>query len=111
VAVTPVDPADTALLVARALRRGSTVLAVLAAGVAVNHGVAVEVELRARGTGAVAAHAVGLQQAGVALLIGLVSVLALHVAVAAWARRRLADRLAAEWAAVEPRWSQPPRTR
>jgi hypothetical protein len=106
-AVTAVDPADTALLVARSLRRGSTLLAVLVAGAAVNHGVSVEVGLRARGAGAVDAHAAGLQHAGVALLIGLVSVLALHVAVGVWARRRLADRLEDEWAAVEPRWSHP----
>lgn len=76
------DPADTALLVARALRRVSTLLAVLVAGVTAGHGTLV-------------------------LAAGLAAVLVLHVAAGVWARRRLADRLDREWAAVEPRWSHP----
>jgi hypothetical protein len=105
-AVNAVDPADTALLVTRALRRGSTLLAVLVAAVAVNYGVWVEMGLRTRHIEPAAAHAVGLQHAGVALAVGLVSVLVLHFALGIWARRRLDDRLEREWAAVEPRWSQ-----
>jgi len=104
--VNAVDPADTALLVTRALRRVSTLLAVLVAASAVNYGVWVEAGLRSRDVGPAAAHAVGLQHAGIALVIGLVFVLVLHVVLGAWAHRRLDDRLDREWAAVEPRWSQ-----
>ena len=76
-----VHPADTALLVTRAPRKASTALAVLVTGWAARN--------------------------GAALAVGLVAVLALHLAVGVWARRRLADRLDREWAAVEPRWSHP----
>lgn len=76
----PVHPADTALLVALALRRASATLAVL-------------VVLLAGGAAAAAA--------------GLVAVLVLHLVVAARARRHLAARLDREWAAVEPVWRRP----
>ena len=74
-----VHPADTALLVERARRRASTTLAVLVGFLAAGHG-------------------------AVAVAVGLTVVAALHLAVGALARRRLADRLDREWAAVEPRW-------
>ena len=101
-----VDPADTALLVTRALRKASTVLAVLVTGFAADHGGSVEAGLRARGVEPDVAHVTGVQHIGVALAVGLVLVLVLHVAVGVWARRKLADRLDREWAAVEPRWSR-----
>lgn len=104
--MTTVDPADTALLVARALRRGSTLLAALVTGAVANYGVSLEAGLLARGVGPTAAHAVALQRAGVALGLGLVSVLVLHLVVALRARRRLADQVEREWAVVEPRWSR-----
>jgi hypothetical protein len=80
--VTTVHAADTALLVARALRRGSTVLAALVGGLTCPHG-------------------------PVALLVGLAAVLVLHVVVGIRVRSGLDDRLEREWAAVEPRWSRP----
>ncbi|WP_214402744.1 hypothetical protein [Pseudonocardia lacus] len=100
-----IDPADTARLVTRARRRGTTVLVALAVGAAAGRGAAVEAASLARGVEASAAHAAGMQHAGVALLLGLVVVLVVHAAVAAWARGRLDDRLEREWAEVEPHWS------
>jgi hypothetical protein len=102
--VTVVDPADTALLVTRALRHASTVLAALAVGAAAARGAAVEAAAVARGVPVAEAHAAGLSATAVALVIGLVAVLAVHVAVRRRARRGLDDRLAREWAAVESDW-------
>lgn len=105
--VAVIDPADTALLVSRALRKGSALLAVSAVGVAACFGQVAEEAALVRGTAADTARAAGLQQAGLVLVIGLLAVLAAHVVAGRWARGRLADRMDREWAAAEARWSRP----